>query len=316
MLTDILFILMGLAGLWIGANTLVYGIKNFARAAGMSELFIGLAFLSIGTTVPEISVSITGALHGLFGVDASGIVVGNAIGSAIANIALFIGILAVLTPFALARNGIRQHAILLLASIILVFTLGIDGSLSRTDGILLLGAYAVYYFTIIIGERATHDGTKPSHRKTFVDIAYAILGLCVVLLSSNIVIDQAILLSAHLGIAQSLIGLLIVSIGTGLPELPVAIASVRQRAPAISIGDLIGSSISVLLLALGAGSVINDFAVDQKLMIFDLPALLALAGLFFAFWYARQRLTRLEGFILIALYLTYAFINVFVLRYI
>lgn len=313
MLSQLVFLILGIAGLWVGSNMLVKGVKDFATAAGLSYFFIGVAFVSIGTSIPEIAVSIAGAVHGLNGADASGIVVGNAIGSALTQVSLFIGILAFLMPLYLTRREVFRHAGMLIAAILLVFGLGVDGSFGLIDGLVMIGAYIAYYLIMLTSEKVTREGSANNlTTRAFRDVLYAVIGLGIVLVCSDIVVDNAIRLTQEWAVSQSLVGVLLVGFGTGLPELSVALASAKQRVMSISVGNLIGSNICDLLLSLGIGTTVAGFTVAPEILRFDIPVLLFLSGVLLLFWYTRQKISKLEGVILVSLYVTYVAIKLFI----
>lgn len=149
--------------------------------------------------------------------------------------------------------------------------------------------------------------------KLLQDVVYCLSGIALIWYASDLVIMNGIRLATSFGVRQSLIGILFIGLGTGLPELSVALSSYRRKSIDICLGDLVGSTICDLLLSLGAGTVISGFLVDSVNLYFDLPVLLGLCLLVFYFLYTRGRLSRKEGLILIALFLVYASLKVLVI---
>jgi len=311
MLEQFIFLLLGLIGLCVGADFLIKGIKNIAEHFGISQFFIGLALVSIGTSIPEIGVSIAGGLDRLVGIETSGLVVGDAIGSALSQISLLFGILAFLVPLTLKRKEILTHGSFLVAAILLVFGLGIDGYLSVIDGFILLGVYAFYLLYLWTSYPLKHRG-RPIAIHLVSDLIYVAIGFVLVLFTANIVVDSGVFIASVFGISQSLIGIFLIGIGTGLPELSIALASFRHKTMAISMGDLIGSNICDLLLSLGIGTVISGFIVDPVHLWFDLPVLLLFSGIVIFFFYSGRRISKREGSILIGLFILYALVKFFV----
>ena len=311
MIQQIIFLIIGLAGLWIGADFLIRGAKNIALFLGISYFFVGLAFVSIGTSIPEIAVSVVGGIDRLMGMETSGIVVGNKIGSALSQISLIIGILAFFMPLKLKRQEILKQGIFLIAAILLVFGLAYNGYLSRLDGVIAIIAYLIYYIYIWISNDKKRAG-RPPNVKLLKNVLIAILGLIIVIFCSEIVVENGVALAQIWGVSQSLVGILIIGLGTGLPELSVAVASIRRKSVGISIGDLIGSNICDLLLALGLGTVISGFIVERVNLWFDLPVLLLFSLIVIYFFYTKGRLSKKEGVILISLFVIYALIKIFV----
>jgi len=311
MYEPLIFFTVGLLGLWVGSDFLIRGVKSIAERFGLPHFFIGLAIVSVGTSIPEIAVSVAGGLDRLAGLETSGIVVGNAIGSSLSQISLLFGILAFLVPLQLKRGIAFKYGGFLIASVLLVFGLAYDGYLSKWDGWIAIGAYTLFYLFLI---STINHSKRTLHPKTHIvqDIVYVILGLALVLYTSDIVVTNGVLLADLWGVSQSLVGVLLISIGTGLPELSVAIASFRQKAMGISMGDLIGSNICDLLLSLGAGTVISGFVVDPILLWFDIPVLLMLSFLIVTFWYTGRKISRFEGVFLLIIYGIYAYTRIFV----
>jgi len=311
MLVEIIFLCIGLIGLWVGADFLVKGAKNIASSLGLSQLFIGLAFVSIGTSIPEIAVSVAGAFDRLGGLETSGIVVGNKLGSALVQVSFFMGVLAFLVPLYLSRKDTIRHGSFLIASILLFFALSVDGTLNVLDGVILLVAYVVYYVFLIISNINHREHKKKDGKELWKNIIYAIFGIVLVIVTSDIVVGNGIAVAEGFGVSQSLIGVLLIGFGTGLPEFSVAIASWKNKAMAVSMGDLIGSNICDILLALGAGTVISGFVVDPVLLGFDFPVLLVFSFLVLLFLYTKQRITKWEGGVLVGLFLLYAAMKIF-----
>lgn len=311
MIELLVFLILGLVGLWIGADIFVQGTKNIAKHFGISHFFIGLAFVSIGTSIPEIAVSVVGGLDRLAGLEASGIVVGNIIGSALIQISLLFGILSFIIPLKLEHDVTIKQGAALLGSVVLVFLLASDGFLSRLDGVIVIAAYIVYYVFSWISHSEHRPGPKPS-MNLIQDIVYILAGLALVWFCSDVVVGNGVELASALDIHQSLIGILLVGLGTGLPELSVALTSLRREAVGISLGNLIGSNICDLLFSLGSGTVISGFLVEPVNLWFDFPVLFGFSLFVLFFFYTGRRISKREGLLLIALFLLYAGMKIFV----
>ncbi len=307
----LIILIIGLIGLWFGADLLIKGAKNIAKHLGVSNFLIGLALVSIGTSIPEIAVSIAGALDRLKGIETSGIVVGDALGSALSQITLLLGILALFLPLVFKRAQVRRQGTFLIASVFIVFGLSADGYLSRLDGALALVAYGAYYLFIWSTADGKVGGPKPK-ADLLQDAVYSLIGLGLVLLTSQVVVTSGIALAEYWGVTQEIIGIFLIGIGTGLPELSVAIASFRHKAMDISLGNLIGSNICDLLFSLGAGTIISGFVVSRNMILFDIPALLFFSCVVLYFMYTGKRVSKREGTMLIGLFVLYAFIKIFV----
>jgi cation:H+ antiporter len=302
---ELIVVIIGLAGLWLGSDFLVRGTKTIARSFGFSQLFVGLTIVSIGTSIPEIAVSITSGLDRLAGIEASGIAVGNAIGSALSQTTLLIGILAFLVPLVISKRETLRQGAFFIGAALLLFFLGLDGELSRWDGVWLLGFYGIYMIILLSTQVIRSKAPEFIWKEFIVSCSYVLFGTGIILLSSDIVVDFSIQLATMWNVKQSLVGVLLVGIGTGLPELSVAISSARQKAMAIGMGDLVGSNICDLLLSIGAGTVIAGFVVDPILVLFDLPMLIVGSSLTMFFLYTRRQISWVEGATLIAVFTVY-----------
>ncbi len=306
---EIIIVIAGLIGLWYGSNLLLKSGRNIIRHFGISEFFFGIAFVSIGTSLPEIAVSIAGAIDRLNGIETSGIVLGDKVGSAIVNITLFIGILGIFVALHLKKKEYITQSMALIGSTVFFFLLAADGVLSRTDAILFLVAYGLYYIYLYKTEP-----TRTIERKPRLDVAkdviFALAGILFIVLSSNAVVVHATKLAEMLGINQTLIGLLLVGIGTGLPELSVMLMSARHRMISLSMGDLIGSNIVDLLLATGLGGIISSFIVDKRLLSFDIPALFIFSLIIMYYLRKDNKITKREGISLVILYILYMIIAI------
>jgi len=311
MLEQITFLALSLIGLWVGANFLVKGAKDMAQHFGIPHFLIGLTLISIGTSIPEIGVSVAGAFDRLAGIETSGIVIGNKIGSALGQITFIMGCLAFLVPLRMKKEFIYKHGSFLIASILLVFGLAADGYLSQVDGVIALIAYLIYYIFVWVDMPARQKGRPPTMH-LIQDIAQVLIGIIIVLLTSDLVVSSSVALADLLNVSQSLVGILIVGLGTGLPELSVAIASFKRKAMGLSMGDLIGSNICDLLLSLGAGTAISGFIVDPINLKFDLPFLFVITVIVLYFLYSGRRISKREGSVLIGIYLLYVIVKIFI----
>lgn len=311
MIELIIFLVLGLIGLWVGADFLIKGTKNIAEHFGISPFIIGLAFVSIGTSLPEIAVSVTAGFSRLGGVETSGIVIGNALGSSLSQISLLFGILAFLVPLRLNKKMLMKHGPFLIAAVLLVFGLAADGFLSRIDGIILVCAYLAYYFFLWYSNHVLRPGRKVTMH-VVKDIVHALIGLGLILFASKIVVTNGIGLADIWGVKQSLVGILLIGIGTGLPELSIAIAGFKRKAMGISMGTLIGSNLCDLLFSLGAGAIVAGFVIDKVNLWFDLPVLLIFSFIVLYFLYTGRRVSKREGTLLIGLFVLYALLKIFV----
>jgi cation:H+ antiporter len=310
MYLEFLIVIAGLLGLWFGSDLLISSGKNIARHFGISYFFFGLAFVSIGTSLPEISITIMGAIDRLQGIETSGIVLGDKLGSAMVNLTLFIGIFALFTLLHMKKRETYQLGTPLIGSIILYFLLAVDGMFSRIDSIIMLVAYGLYYIFLCNTEKIYVGAKRPALQITK-DIIFAVTGLAFILISSQFVVENCVKLAELWHVNQTLIGIFLLGIGTGLPEFSLVIMSIRKKTMSLSMGDLLGSNIVDLFLATGLGGVISGFIVDKKLVLFDIPVLFIFTAVFLYFLLTKNKLEKTEGIMLLLLFALYAFLKIF-----
>lgn len=297
---DFIFLLLGIIGLWLGTELVVRSAVTIAHRYNISEIFIGLTILAFGTDLPELVIAVGGALHNAKGMDTSGIITGNAIGSCINQISLVIGATAFFHFLSIGKIQIRYFAIELFGSIILLMIVSFDNVLSWDNGAILIIAFLIYFITHIQQERKsikrkTDTKTSIKFSKIAMQICILVIGLVLVAFSSDVTINNALHIAEYWGIKQSFIGAIILGAGTSLPELAISVNAVLKKKPGLSIGNIIGSNIFDLLIPLGFASVIADVRVDNIILWFDLPFLFMLSLIVLGFLSSKRGLQKWEG---------------------
>jgi len=308
---EIFLILFGLTGLWLGTELIIKGAVNIAKYYELSQVFIGLAILSISTDLPEIIIAINASLHSAIeNTDTSGIIIGNAIGSSFIQISMVLGLVGLLGCLTFKKRHLYEVGIMLLGSVLLVTLLGIDGKITRVDGIVLIVVYLIYYFRLVQKERIAKKIKKKFSKQIKKDILFLIIGISIVIITSEIVVDNSISFAENFGIRQSFVGIIIIGLGTSLPELALAINAIRKKASGLSVGDLIGSNIFDMLIPVGVGASISELKIEKSLILFDLPFLLLLSFIVLFFFYKKKGLQKIEAFVLMGLFVLYASLKV------
>ena len=308
---EIILILIGLFGLWLGTELVIKGAVNIAEFYNLSQVFVGLAILSIGTDLPEMVIAINASLHHAIGnTDTSGIIIGNAIGSSFSQISVVLGIVGLIGYLTLKKQHLFEDGIMLLGSVLLVVLLGFDGKITRVDGFVLVVVYLIYYFRLLHQERVGKKIKKKFSKHIRKDFLLLILGIVIVIFTSELVVDNAISLADNFGIRQSFVGIIIIGLGTSLPELALALNAIRKKASGLSVGNLIGSNIFDMLIPVGVGASISELSVEKSLLFFDLPFLFILSLLVLFFFYKKKGLQKVEAVVLIGLFVLYAALKI------
>ncbi|KKP59138.1 MAG: Na+/Ca+ antiporter, CaCA family [Candidatus Magasanikbacteria bacterium GW2011_GWC2_34_16] len=309
MFVAIFLVIISLAVLIAGAETLVRGSASIAKKAGISPLVIGLTVVAFGTSAPELVVNLISAFKG-----SADIAIGNVVGSNIANILLILGVATIVYPLSVKKSTVWKEIPFALLAVLLIFTMGndafFDGSsfnaITRTDGFSLIAIFAIfmfYAFGIAKTEGSAEDVKTYSWRlSSFLTIS----GLILLFIGGKVLVDNAVILARLAGLSESLIGLTIVAIGTSLPELATSIVAAYHHQNDIAIGNIIGSNIFNVFWILGVTSTILQIPFSPSINIDILVSIFAtLLLLVFIFVGSRHKLNRWQGVIFILLYISY-----------
>ena len=316
MVIKILLVLLGFILIIIGADLLVDGARNIAKKYRIPDVVIGLTIVSLGTSFPEIMITITSAKN-----EYHDLIFGNALGSNIVNLGLILGTIALIKPVYLDRDTKNIHLPLaIMATAVLAFMgnglIGTDHVISKLEGWLLI-AMSVVYFIVPAYKSLHRIQLTKQHRADQTEdnislpksLIYIVLGFIALKFGADFAVDNATIIGQQIGIPESVIGLTIVGMGTALPELITSITATLKGTEGLAIGNLIGSCILNLFLIIGLGAAINPLSF---LPIFNLE-LMFLFGLTFLVWVfsylgKRNTLSRVEGSILILCFAGYMFV--------
>lgn len=305
----LLYILGGLTGLFLGGEGLIRGSSSLSIRVGISPLVVGLTVVAFGTSSPELLVSLKAAIMG-----SSSIALGNVIGSNIANIALILGLSAVITPIEVHANVIkREIPIMIVVSLLLIFFL-LDGTLGFIEGlifIILLIAYTVVNILLSLKENKEIEKEFEEGLKSRLNIPLAtlfiIVGLVFLFFGADLFLKGAVSLAKMFNVSDAIIGLTIVAVGTSLPELFTSIIATIKKESDIAVGNVVGSNIFNILSILGISAIIVPISSSQ-ISIIDLGAMLAAALILLPLSYTGFRISRLEGLLLLIGYFAYIFL--------
>ncbi len=324
MLLPIVAVVLGLAVLVWSADKFVDGAVGVARFFGMSTLLIGMVIVGFGTSAPEMVVSALSAME-----NAPELALGNAYGSNIANIALILGITALISPVIVKRDALKRDVPILIGVTVVAIIEAADGSISRMDGVVLLLLFAgIMGFNIWSELRAkkkasaqemdADDGDESRKASLPKSVAWLLLGLTLLVLSSRCLVWGAVSIAQALGVSDLLIGLTIVAVGTSLPELASSIAAARKGENDLAFGNIVGSNLFNTLTVVGIASTISPMhTVDPLVFSRDLPVVAVLTVLLLLFGLPVRkkrldanglrigRINRLEGTTFLAIYVGY-----------
>ena len=279
----IIALIAGLCGLIWGADKFVSGSVGIARSLGISSLVIGLTVVSIGTSAPEIIVSINAALK-----NSGGLAVGNAIGSNLANIGLVLGITALVAPIPVQKHLLYEESPVLLLITALAGLCLYDGQLNRIES-LALGLLVIPLLIMVVRYKKSHpDSEVTDHGDLGTNLSLKIasiwlfIGLSALLVGAEVTVWGAKSIALHFGISDLIIGLTVVAIGTSLPELAASIMSAKRGHHDIAVGNIFGSNLFNILLVMTAAGIISPITLSSDVFTRDYIALAAMTLLLVA----------------------------------
>lgn len=305
--TYMLLIIAGIILLYIGAEGLVRGSASLATRVGVSPLIAGLTVVAFGTSAPELSVSVSAALEGR-----SDIALGNVVGSNIFNIAVILGIAALIQPLRIQLAVIRRDIPVMIGASALAFGLVLYGGVPRSAGLVLVLGLGLYLFFTIRSAKGAGAGAGDElidvpplmSRSWVIDGLVLVGGLGVLILGSRLFVDGATVLAKSMGVSDAVIGLTVVAAGTSLPELAASVVAALRRQSDIAIGNVVGSNIFNVLCILGITATVSPIH-SSGIGLRDGVAMMLLALILLPFAMTGRRISRVEGAILVSVYGVY-----------
>ena len=311
---DYVLLIAGLCLLLLGANVLVDSSVAIAKKAHLSNFIIGFTIIGMGTSSPELFISISSALNG-----SGDMALGNVIGSNICNTLLILGTTATILPFAIERQQTRRDIpFAIFASLIMAFMASdrlffdSENSISRLDGMVLLGIFVAYTTYVLIKskgsseETGAEETTRYDKINVFLLIAIAIAALSALLMGGNMFLDSAKSLARTWGMSESVISITIVAVGTSLPELITCVVAAMRGNAQLALGNVLGSNIFNILMILGIAATVKPLYIEG-IMPADLVVLIASAAMCYivVFTFGKRRFDRIEGIIFLLLFVAY-----------
>lgn len=300
-----------------GAEELIKSLTALAKRFEISDVFLAMTLVSVGTSLPEITAHVMASLGILSGSlpykVTSAAVLGGNIGSDVVQQTLVVGIVVlVMGGLTFKKSFLKKDYLPMIGTTLLTMILAFDGVLSRLDGLILLGCFTAYMFYLYKNQRdlvEDHPERKPSDN-IYVDVIKVIGGLFLIAISAHLALSNVGSLVEITGLSGSLVGVVTIGITSALPEMLTAISGLRHKAAGISLGTLIGSNITNPLLGIGLGSLISTYFVPKPLYLWDLPMETITAALLLVYLlFHHKKLGRWGGVYLIALYIFYIVIR-------
>ena len=344
LLHSILFI-VGLSGVYFGAEWLVKGSSNLSRNLGVRPIVIGLTVVAFGTSSPELAVSLTASIKG-----SNDIAIGNIIGSNIANIGLVLGIAAIVLPLKVEKVIMKRELPLMIGISASLYFMAIDRKIGFIDGLFLFTGIILFigyqvYNTLnskkesrnlagntdgspvlassvnsscqqldsnIPGDKADiSEGiikNGQTNRDLLFYIVYIVIGLAFLLIGAHILVKSAIFIAGKFGISEMVIGMTVVAFGTSVPEMATSVVSALRKEVDICVGNVIGSNIFNILMVIGSVALIEPLNVARELLLFELPTMLLFSVALIPMIRGSLRVNRFSGVVLVSGYFTFIFL--------
>ncbi|ASU23097.1 calcium/sodium antiporter [Vibrio qinghaiensis] len=311
MIEAVAFLIVGLVFLVWSADKLVFGSAALARNFGISPLVIGMTILAMGSSAPEMMVSATAALDGK-----TDTAVGNVLGSNIANIALILGITALIKPLSVSSAVLRRELPLMIAVTLLAGALLWDNHLGFYEGVLLFALFAVFIIAMLRISRneqkngdallAEQESEIPQGVSNAKAAIWVVIGLIILPIAASVLVDNAVVIAKFFGMSDLVIGLTIIAVGTSLPELAASLTSVLKGEDDMAVGNIIGSNVFNILAVMGLPGILNPSILSEHAMGRDFWVMLGVSLLLVAMALGKSRsINRIEGGVLFLAFIGY-----------
>lgn len=316
MLFFILMIFTGLVILIIGADFLVRGASNIAKKFHVPEMLIGLTIVALGTSAPELIITITSAQVG-----STDLIIGNAIGSNFCNLLLILGIMGLIHPIKIDKDVKNIHLPITLFATFLIFFMEIlnfnsnSSFLNRTDGIILIILFILYFSYPIFKEikdiikSYKENKNKHSNINIFISLIEIILGVILLKFGEDLVVNYSSNIARELNVSEMIIGSTIVAIGTAMPELVTSIIAIIRKDTNLAIGNLVGSCVLNIFLILGIGAIITPLQFSSKFNLSIIILFISTLILWlFNYIGKKETITRVKSIFLLLLFCIYMYV--------
>ncbi len=309
--------MVGILGVYIGAEWLVKGSSNLSRELGIRPIIIGLTVIAFGTSSPELAVSLSASIK-----ESDEIAIGTIIGSNIANIGLVLGVSALVFPLKVERIIMKSELPLMIAISAALYLMAIDKEIGFVDGLFLFTGIMIFtgyqiYSTINSKQKSsnlmsntnmaglTNKQSSTRRKNLLLNILFIVAGLVGLLIGAHLLVKSAIFIAGRCGISEMVIGLTAVAFGTSVPEMATSVVSAFRKEAELCVGNIIGSNIFNILMVIGSVALIRPLNVMQGTIFFELPAMLLFSVALIPMMRGTLAVNRIEGFILVLGYFAF-----------
>jgi cation:H+ antiporter len=310
MLLQLLIFLFGLVILYYGAEWLIRGAVSLALDYGIRPLVIGLTVVALGTSMPEFVVNFFAALT-----REDNLALGNIVGSNICNIALILGLSAMVLPLAVEPATVKKEYPLMMGVMLLFWAIAYDGTISQIDGVLLLGGLGAFMYYLYVDSRRARSATDVKEALdidddeirmvTWKKVALLAGGTAFLAIGARLMVFAAVTMAEFMGIDPVIVGLTIVAIGTSLPELATSVIGAIRKETDMSVGNILGSNMLNVLFVVGLVAVIQPLRVEAELLRIHFPIMLVFTAALFPIVWTHYQISRMEGGLLLAGFVGY-----------
>ncbi|MFB6097566.1 MAG: calcium/sodium antiporter, partial [Salinibacter sp.] len=302
---------VGLLLLYLGAEGLVQGASSIALQYGIRPVIVGLTVVALGTSMPEFLVNFFAMLSG-----ESTLAIGNIIGSNISNIALILGMCALVLPLTVTPEILKREYPVMMGVMVLFYVCALDGIIGMLDGILMvvvLVGLALYVFydarrtttaTILESMEGELDSADPE-MSTTAEVGYVVGGIAGLAVGARLMVDNALAISDVMGIDHVVIGLTVVAIGTSLPELAASMVSTLKQESDMTVGNVLGSNLLNVLFVVGTLAIADPIKVDAETIRLHFPVMIGFCALLLPLTWTSYKISRVEGALMVTAFVGY-----------
>lgn len=309
----IVLFLVGFLLITKGADIFIDCTVKIGKKTGISELILGATIVSFATTLPELTVSVFASID-----NHTTMSLGNAVGSIICNTGLILGLVAFISPFKVDKNMFSSKSVILLISVLALMALGIDGTINRGDGLLLIILLCFYMYSNIrsvsgknkvrgsMNREVDSCNNMKSNKKENLRIGVLfVLGLIMMVIGSKLLVDNGVKLASFIGIPQGVISLTVIALGTSLPELVSSLTAIRKNHHGISAGNILGANTLNVVSVIGISSLINDLPILAQNIRVDFVFMIIILLTLILPTIKSSKIYRVQGIILLSTYIIY-----------